>query len=337
MKRWSLLIPPFSILLLTLLTLWIGSAGAEGFRAFFVSPVSNPLLLGKMLNRSFLLMLPGLGILLAFGSGVYNLGGEGQIYLGGMISLMVMQWLPDLPAAPAWLIAWSAGILGGMLPAALAALLKEKAEVHELISTYLLALGITHMVDGLITGPFSDSDSYLMTTRPIAEAYRLQPWMPPSKLNGSILLILFILLLVYIFLYHRKEGVYWRLSGNHYALTRYAGASPQKIQRRALLLSGGLHGLAGALLISGQYFRALQGFSGGLGWDGMAVALMAELHPLGLIPAGFFFAWLQTGSENAQLQGFLGVNLKGFILAFTFFLVTSRVILLQRRRRRHAL
>lgn len=333
MKNRGVFIPPLIILAVSLMILWLSPSGSRSMEAFFISPLRNGLLFGNVLNRASLLLLPGLAIILAFGTGVFNLGGEGQIYLGGLSALVILTLFPNMPVVPAWLLAWSlAALIGGAL-ALLSAFLKELGNVNELISTYLLSLGISHLVDGLITGPLADKDSYLMTTRPIAEAYRLNSWHPPSHLNGSLILTLLILLIIYLFLYRRQEGFYWRLSGMNPSLAEYAGAQVTLIRRRALFLSGALHGLTGALLICGSYFMALQGFSGGYGWDGMAVALMAELHPLGLIPAALFFSFLLTGAENAHLQGYLGVNLEGFLLALAFFLVSSRVILQKRRHR----
>jgi len=333
MKNKTILIPPLIILAVTLMILWLSPSGSRAMEAFFLSPLRNGLLLGNALNRASLLLLPALAIILAFGTGVFNLGGEGQIYLGGLTALLFLLLFPHMPVLPAWILSWTLAALSSGLLALLSAFLKEWGHVNELISTYLLSLGISHLIDGLITGPLADKNSYLMTTRSISEAYRLSSWHPPSHLNASVLLILLLLLVFYLFLYRRQEGFYWRLSGMNPSLADYTGSSVLRIRRRALFLSGALHGLTGALMICGTYFMALQGFSGGYGWDGMAVALMAELHPLGLIPAALFFSFLLTGAENAQLQGYLGINLEGFLLALAFFLLTSRVLLQQRRQR----
>lgn len=333
MRNKSILIPPLIILAASLIILWLSPSGSKAMEAFFLSPLRNGLLLGNALNRASLLILPALAIILAFGTGVFNLGGEGQIYLGGLTALLFLLLFPHMPILPALFFSWTVAALCSGLLALLSAFLKEWGQVNELISTYLLSLGISHLVDGLITGPMADKSSYLMTTRSISEAYRLPSWHPPSHLNGSVMLVVILLLGFYLFLYRRQEGFYWRLTGMNPPLAEYTGASVLQIRRRALFLSGALHGLTGALMICGTYFMALQGFSGGYGWDGMAVALMAELHPLGLIPAALFFSLLLTGAENAHLQGYLGVNLEGFLLALAFFLLTSRVLLQKRRHR----
>lgn len=337
MKRWRLLLTPVLLLSLMAVILLIRDPGGRTLRVFFVDPLRLPHLLGQTLNQTFLLLLPALGIVLSFGTGSYNLGGEGQIYLGGMISWWFLFHFQSLPPAAAWLLSWTLGALTGSAVTALAWLLKKRGRVHELISTYLLSLGILTAIDGWITGPAKDSNSYLMTTAPIAETYRLSSWMPPSKLNGSLLLVGLILLGAYLFLYRRREGYYWRLTGVNPRLGQYVGCDTDKIQRRGLILSGGLHGLTGALIITGQSFMALQGFSAGLGWDGMAVALMAGLHPLGLIPSSLLFATLKTGANQAHLTGLTGLNLKGVLLALIFFLGTSPLLKLKRRTEDRAL
>lgn len=337
MKRWRFLLTPILLLMLLSVILLIKDPAGRTLRVFFIDPLRVPHLLGQTLNQTFLLLLPALAIVLSFGTGSYNLGGEGQIYLGGMISWWFLFHLQGLPPALAWFCSWTLGALAGSGITALAWVLKKKGGVNELISTYLLSLGILTAVDGWITGPAKDSNSYLMTTAPIAEAHRLHSLLPPSRLNGSIFLILMILLAAYLFLYRRQEGYYWRLTGVNPLLGQYVGCHTEKIQRRALILSGGLHGLTGALIITGQSYMALQGFSAGLGWDGMAVALMAGLHPLGLLPAGLFFALLKTGANQAHLTGLTGLNMKGVVLALIFFLSTSPLMKLQKREADRAL
>lgn len=332
MKRWTLILPPLLILLIMSLML-LFAGGSQALGAGLLSPFQNPLLFGKMLHRTATLLIPGLAICLAFSAGMFNLGGEGQIYLGGICGLLIHLALPQWPGAAVWPLAWLTGTLAGAALGALSSWMKRAMKVEILISSYLLSLGITQILDGWIIGPLKDTQSYLMTTRAIAEQQRLTPWMPPSRLNGSLLIALGLVVLAYYFLYQRREGYFWRLNGRNVTLAKYAGSPVNTTGSLAMIISGGLNGLTGALLISGSYYMGLLGFSQGLGWDAMAVALMAELHPLILVPASFFYSLLTTGAENAQLMGHVSVDLKGFILALAFFLVSSRIILLRLRRK----
>ncbi|MDA3850738.1 MAG: ABC transporter permease [Spirochaetaceae bacterium] len=334
MKKWTLILPPVIILVILIVLLLALDPSGSSLKALLIAPLSKPFLIGRTLNLAFLLILPALGIAIAFRSGVYNLGGEGQIYMGGLVCLLIHLALPHWPSALIWLIAWGAATITGGLMTALSAWLKVRLSIQELLSTYLLSLGLSKIVDGIITGPLQDPDSYLMTTALISEHQRLTSWLPSTPLNGGLVISLLALVLVYLFFHRRWEGFYWDLTGKNPLLAQYTGANPSKISMKALIISGMLHGLTGALFISGNSFAGYPGFSGGLGWDGMAVALMGELHPLFILPSSVFYALLRQGSDHAYLMGYLGLNPKGFILALVFFLSTSRILVLSRRKRR---
>ncbi len=321
----------------TTLILLFSSEPAETLYYFFPGLFGNSLYLGDFLNYSVLLSLTGLGIIMAFNAGSFNLGGEGQVYLGAMSAIAAARLFPHLPAAAgiSWMIL--TGALTGALLSAVSGVMKSRWQVDELISTFLLSAGISKIMDYLILGPLSNPDSYLIKTMEIPEQYRLPSLLPPSHFNISYLLVLLLVPLCYFYLHHSRSGYELRMIGYNREFARFGGLNLGIYDTLPLSISGALHGLAGAVAVSGTYFAGILGFTGGLGWNGIAVALIASRNPLFLIPAVLFFSWMTQGARLATLQSDLSLELGSIIQGILFLLISSgtlRTILKKRRLRR---
>ncbi len=294
--------------------------------SFFPAAFTKALYLGEMLNTTVLLSLSGLGIIIAFRAGAFNLGGEGQAYAGAFCVILLQPCLPreGFPGGIALLLA--AGAAGGGLLALVSGALKSFWNVDVLISSFLLSTGVSRVIDYMIAGPLSDPESYLITTAPLPEAYRLSSWLPPGPLNGSLVLPLIFIPLVWYVLNHTKGGHELRLAGQSPGFARYGGVNLRLYEILPLGVSGVLNGLAGALVITGSTFAGIQGLTSGLGWNGMASALIAGQKVWALLPAAFFFSWLRQGAKLAALRSGLSLELGAVIQGVLFLLITSRVL-----------
>ncbi len=310
------------------------SAPGETLYYFFPAVLSNRLYTGEMLNTMVLLSLTGLGIVLSFRAGSFNLGGEGQVYTGAICAVLAARLLPDLPGALGIPVLLAAGVLGGALLAFISGILKALWNVDDLISTFLLSSGVSKVIDYLISGPLSDPDSYLMTTVPLPEKYRLASLMIPSPFNISFILPLLLLPLFHWFLNHTRQGYELQITGSSSSFARHSGLNTGIYQTLPLTVSGALHGLAGALVLTGTYFAGIQGLTSGLGWNGIAVALIAGNKVPGLLPAALFFAWITQGSRIAVLHSDLSLELGAIIQGVLFLLISSAVLRIKIRRGR---
>ncbi|MDC7233676.1 MAG: ABC transporter permease [Spirochaetales bacterium] len=306
---------------------------AQTLYYFFPGVAANRLYLGEMLNSLVLLSITGLAIVIAFNAGSFNLGGEGQVYTGAICAVLAARQLPDLPGIPGILLLILCGTAGGALLAFVSGVLKALWDVDDLISTFLLSSGVAKLIDYLIAGPLSDPASYLITTEPLPDKYRLPSLLIPSPFNISFILPLILLPLFHYYLNHTRQGYELQMTGSSSSFARHSGLNMGIYQTLPLTISGALHGLAGSLVLTGTYFAGIQGLTSGLGWNGIAVALIAGRKVPGILPAALFFAWMTQGSRIALLHSDLTLELGAVIQGILFLLISSSVLRLKFKNR----
>jgi simple sugar transport system permease protein len=269
-------------------------------------------------------MTAALGVVIAFRAGTFNLGGEGQIYAGGLAASVVLLSFGGSSGTLVLFAAAAAGAGAGALLAAAAGALKTKFGVDELISSFLASSAVTPAIDYLVSGPLRDPANNLLATARFAPDRLLPGILAPSTLSLSAPIALILLLAAAFALDGTAVGFRIRVVGSSPAFARFAGLEPAAYWTPAFALSGAFHGLAGFFAVAGTYGLCHRGFPGGLGWSAIAVALIARNAPLALIPAAFAYAWLDTGSETAMLSSELSFETAAFVQAAVFLLVTAR-------------
>jgi simple sugar transport system permease protein len=296
----------------------------SALRLFFLSPFGNRYAFGNMLAASVPLMIAGLGVSVAFASRNFNLGGEGQVYAGGLAAVLVCLALPEAPPLFVQVLAASAAAACGALIGALSGILKRYLDVDELISSFLGSAIVVLVVDYFITGPFQDGSSNFQTTLAIAPAVRFVRILPPSSLSTGLFLGLFISLVAKFVFDRTRFGYELRVYGQGGDFARYAGIDTGFYTLLPMGISGALHGLAGAAMIMGSYYKAMKGFSGGVGWSAISVALIAHNDPLLVIPAALFLAWLEAGAKGVMIGSNVTSEIVSVVQAVIFFLITAR-------------
>jgi simple sugar transport system permease protein len=292
---------------------------------FFLGPARNLYYFGNMLNSAVPLMLGGLGLSVAMGAGRLNLGGEGQIYAGAFTASVTAIALEGLGPAGA-VIALAAGALVAGTAAGLSGLFRARWNTNELITSFLLSNAMILITSFLISGPFSDPETNLQSTRKIPEAFRLPKILPPSNLSAAVFAALVLTILVWLFLSFTRTGYEMRITGGNEMFARYGGINTKTITTLAMFISGAFYGLAGGLEIFGTYYGTVKEFSSGMGWNGLAVALIARWRPRALIPAAVFFAWIGQGARIAMQFSDITVEIALVAQSFIFFFVTSEVL-----------
>lgn len=299
-SRWLQLALPFAAVALTLalcavLVVLAGAAVGPAYARLFLSTVESPFAIEQTLIKTAPLVLTGLAVAVAFRARFWNIGAEGQLLAGAVAAGFVGQreWLPDLLLVPGMLLA---AALAGAAWALLPALLRVKLKVDDVVSTLLLNYVILYAVMGLLRGPWKDPASAYPTSAPIRPEAEL-PVLAGGNLHLGALLAVVLAGLAWWVIARTTLGFRIRAVGLGPEAARYAGIPVGGTLLTAAALSGGLAGLAGAGEVGGVHFLVNSDLSAGYGYAGIAVAMLAELNPLGVLPSALFFAMVLTGAE----------------------------------------
>ena len=276
--------------------------------------------MGSALNLSALYMLAGSGALISIKSGDFNLGGEGQIYLGGFVCAVLLAKF----GVTATLIAVLMAAAASSLMAGLSALFKIFRQADFLFTSFILSAAIIPLIDGLIAGPFRSPTDNLLATPYIAEGARLPGILPPSPLNASFIAALALCAAAALLLYRTPWGRQLRTLGVSPEFSRYAGFACRRLSLTSALISGALHGLAGAAAILGTYYTCHQGFYSGMGWNAFSSALIAGANPLLLIPSSILMGFITTYSNKYAMYHNFGFDMSGLIQAGILFLISFK-------------
>ena len=254
------------------------------------------------LVRAVPLIILGLGVALAFRAGAFNIGAEGQFYAGAMaatwVGLQVGAWPEPLAVGAVWVAAAAAGLAWVALPV----LLKVKWGVLEVISTLLLNFVAEALVSFAVTGPLQETRKVYPQSDPIADSARL-PILAGSRLHLGLLLAVGLAFLLWWVFARTRAGFRLKAVGTGPLAAEISGRIPVKrVVAFALLFSGALAGLGGGVEISGVTYALFQNLSPGYGFTAIAVALLARLHPLGIVATGLLFGALESGALGMQRE-----------------------------------
>ncbi|MBK6780724.1 MAG: ABC transporter permease [Gemmatimonadetes bacterium] len=274
-----------------------GPALAALWRGAFGSPDA---IFSSLLPRAIPLIIIGLGIGLAFRAGAFNIGAEGQFYAGAIVATWVGLALGGWPRAVAVPVVLITATLAGMAWAAVPALLRVRFGVLEVISTLLLNFVAEALVSWMVVGPLQEARHVYPQSDPLPLAARL-PQLPGTRLHLGLALALLLALGLWVLGRWTLAGLRLRAVGlNPDAAETMGGVRPLRVLALALIASGACAGLAGGSEVSGTTFALFQNLSPGYGFTGIAVALLARLHPLGTVLTGLLFAALEAGAGAMQ-------------------------------------
>ncbi len=307
----------------------------EAFYYFLFSPLSNRVSALETLVKATPLLLTGASVTLAFASGYWNIGAEGQLYAGAVASAglgMVVGNLPPILSIPVML---AGGFLAGLLWASIPALLKVKLAVDEVVTTLLLNSVISFIVSYLLNGPWRDPVSGWPQSPQIAESAQLPRLISRSRLHLGFLVALFMIFVVWFILTQTSLGLKMRAIGHGQEAARFMGVNVGRTMLSAALISGGIAGLAGVTEVAGIHFHLIDAISPGYGYSGIIAATLGALNPFGVGLASIFIGLIDTGAQTVSRS--LGVPVYlGNVVQATLLLVTLGMFLLQNYRIRRA-
>ncbi len=251
-------------------------------------------------------ILAGLAVALGFRGGLFNIGAEGQLFVGGLASVYVGYSISNLPWFLHLPLALLAGMLAGAIWGAIPGLLKARTGAHEVINTIMMNYVAFRLTDYMLHGGPMTGEGGLPITPLIRPSAYLPALLPrPVRLHAGFFMALAMAALVYWFLWKTTRGFEIRMVGANPRAARYSGVRVTRTIVLTMALSGALAGLAGANQILGLDHKLVSAFSTGYGFDSIALALLGNSHPAGVVLASLLFGFLRGGA--ARMQSMAGV------------------------------
>jgi ABC-type uncharacterized transport system permease subunit len=277
-----------------------GSDPLAAYAALFRGAFAEYHGFGNTLVKLSPLILAGLAVAVPLRAGLFNIGAEGQIYIGALLATVAALYLPALPGALHIAVCSLAGALGGGLWALIPALFKAYHRVNEIIVTLLMNYVAINLVSYVVSGPMMEADAPYPYSAEISPALFLPRILPETDAHAGVLVgVAFAATLALVF-WRTSLGFSLATVGSNVQAARYAGMSVRRHIVLSLAFAGGLAGLAGTYEVLGLKYRLFHLFSPGYGYDGIVVTFLAGGSPLLVVVAATFLAGLRSGAGIMQ-------------------------------------
>ncbi len=289
----------FAFVLTALAMLVAGVSPADGFWALFVGALGGRQQIAETLVQTSALLFPALGVALAFRAGLFNIGAEGQLIVGGLAAGALGAHL-HVASALAVLLLLGAGFAGGAVWGSIAGWLRARAHASEIITTLMLNFLAASLAGYLVSGPLKSPLAAGAETAPLANGQWLPTLVPDTRLSIGLLIAFAAAFVLRFVLARTVFGFELRAAGDAPEAARRAGIDMRRMTVLALTLSGAISGLGGAALVTGVLHRFNTQLSPGYGYTAIAVALVGDLDPLWICVAAFGFGILEAGGLAMQ-------------------------------------
>lgn len=333
-KLFNILIPVVAILVSLLIGGIIiiaqGASPIEAYAALLQGAFGGAYNLSNSLVMATPLILTGLGIALAARCGIINLGGEGQIVMGGIFATFIgtLPQLQGLPAPLYIILCLLAAFFGGALWAVVPGYFFAKHGVNFMITTMLLNDIANGIITALVQGPMKEAGKFAPQSAQVAAAARLPILIKGTRLHMGFLLALLLAAVSFIILFKTPFGHDLRTLGENPTAARHSGINVFTMQMAIVIFAGGLAGMAGSVEILGSQYRLRSGFLSNYGYEALAVAMLGQKHPFGVVIAGVLFGALKAGrgtmARAADLPTSFSMVLSGVII---FFVAISPILM----------
>ncbi len=314
----SFVSPLLGIASCIIIILFCASNPIETLQSLFTDTFTSKYYFGNMLNTAGFLMIAGTGAAIAIRSGNMNLGGEGQVYIGGFTGCLILNTL-KLPSFLAFFTAMIASMATGAIMATFSALLKELRGAKVLLTTFLLSAAIIPIIDGLITASKTSSSTNMLALPYISDSYKMKQLLPPSPLTYSFAAAVIICIIFWNIFYKTEFGRKMYIWGTAPLFAKYCGYSSTVNSYASLALSGALHALTGFFAVTGTYYTCHKGFYANMGWNALNVALIAKSNPLMAIPVSVILSWIFTSASRVSLTQGFNFDIAGIVQGVILF------------------
>ncbi len=315
---WVMLVIPVAAVFVTLLitSIPILIAGGNVFKAYgalFQGALGSKFNLLETFVKASPLILTGLAVAFAFRAKFWNIGAEGQLFAGAIMATWVgiyFTWLPGFLVLPVMI---SLGFLGGGLWATIPAFLKTKLKVDDVVTTLLLNYVIFHMMGALLFGPMQMPGSSWPRSASIMDAAFYPMLIARSRFHLGII-ISFVAVLVIWFINNKTVfGYQSKGVGINLNAAKFGGINTNMVILKTAIISGGLAGLAGVGEVAAIHHHLMMDVSPGYGYTGIVIAMLGNLHPVGVALAAFFFSVISVGAQTMSRVAGIPIYIVGII------------------------
>ena len=302
-----------------------------GYKALWEGAVGNPFNIGQTIRAATPLIFTGLGFLIAYTAGFFNIGLSGQALFGWLASVWLALSMPTQPKIIVLPLAILIGALAGALFAAIPGVLKAIFNTSEVIVTIMLNYVAVYVTDFIIRNVITEqADATPMIGENASMSIQALTEMTSySKIHGGIILALIMVIIVHIFMERTTLGFELKSVGLNKFASNYAGMNAKRNIILSMVLSGAMAGLGGVMMGLGEFKNIFltNGVAPNIGFDGMAVALLGGLNPYGTVLASLLFGGLQTGSTFMSFTAKIPQEIVGIITASIIFFVGANYII----------
>ncbi len=326
---WKPIVAIISAIVLCWLLLVIAGYDAQAaFKALYGASFKNTRAFGTWLNKSCPLLFTGIAVALSFRCNVFNIGTEGQFLLGAIAATVVGTTLTGLPGIVIILLMFLAGAIAGALWGLIPGWLKARYGVSEVITTIMFNYIAVQLLGYLIRGPLQDTTQAEPQSFSIAKDAYLSYLLPETRLHIGFILGLIVAVIAFIWLFKTYYGYEMRAVGLSPIAAQCGGINVQRTMITAMIISGGIAGLGGAIELAGTSHFLFEGISPGYGYTAIAVSILASNNPIGVVLSALLFGFLNAGSTAMQRAADVSasfVNIfQGVIVVFVALAEMSR-------------
>jgi ABC-type uncharacterized transport system permease subunit len=297
----KILVPILSILCSFLvgaiLIVCIGGNPIEAFYYLFKGAFGTSSNIGETVIKAVPLIFTGLAATFAYRCGVFNLGAQGQFVMGAVVSIWIATTLTGIPAVLHIIISITCGALAGGLWAVIPGVLKITRGLNEMIVSIMLNYIAILFMGYLYSAPLREG-SVPQTAAVTAKLGRV---FSESRIHVGIIIALLIAVIVYYFLFYTSWGFKLRSVGLNATAAEYNGFPVKKLMLLSFIISGAIAGIGGSVELHGTQYRLMAGFGDGYGFDGVSIALIGQLNPIGTVLVAYLFAVLRKGATTMQV------------------------------------
>lgn len=297
-------------LIISAFLIWLAGADiTEAFTALFQGAFGGTRQFLETLNKATPLILTGLAAAIAFRAKIWNIGAEGQLLAGAIAAYWTVTTLYWLPPALLFVAVLLISFLAGAILGLLAGILKTRFNVDVIISTVMLNYIVAYILSLLVDTVYRDPDTYHKISPKIPAGTEFPLIFADYRLHAGIIVAVIVAILIYLLIEKSPRGYEIQAIGHNPTAAEFKGISGSRTLLYVMLISGGVAGLAGGSELTGLIHRLRLDISPGYGFTGIIVAMLAGLHPLGILLTSLLFGALLTGSLKMQIVAGIPVSL----------------------------
>lgn len=300
----AVLVPLIAVVLalasVAVLLMLIGADPAQAFGSMFQASLGDPHALSTTVTKAVPRLVAALGIAVAIRAGLWNIGAEGQIYMGGVAAAAVVLFAPELPFPIIPLLAIAAAIISGGVWGAIPGALRAWRGVNEVITSLMLVYVAVQITRYMLEVPWAIPGATFPSTEPFGSYARLPVLVPATLFNLGAILAVVAAIAAWYLVDRTRFGLNLRALGGNPRASGFLGIRVNWMILAVMAISGAFAGLAGSIEVLGVRGRLIEGFSQAYGFEAIAVALLGRLHPAGIVGAALLFGALDAGGAGLQ-------------------------------------